>query len=105
MIESLLINRPAWIQLGLVLAHFLWQGAVIALLLAATLWLLRHRSPNARYVLCGAAMLLMAACPALTLSYVRTHPLPILSISQSPAPRQIDLPPRQNIPDTEIVNA
>lgn len=79
MIESLLASRPAWIQLGLVLAHFLWQGAAIAVVLAAMLWFLRRRSPNTRYGLCGLAMLTMAACPVLTLQYVRTHQLPLLA--------------------------
>jgi beta-lactamase regulating signal transducer with metallopeptidase domain/biotin carboxyl carrier protein len=75
------IDHPLWAQLGLTLAHFLWQGAAIAIVLAAVLWLLRRRSANARYVSCGAAMLLMAACPVATLWYVHAHPLPALRLA------------------------
>lgn len=45
--------------LGWALLHFLWQGAVIALLLRGFLWLTRRRSPQVRYAAAGAALLLM----------------------------------------------
>ena len=41
---------PVLQTLGRALLHSLWEGACLALLLAAALWLLRGRSPNARYV-------------------------------------------------------
>lgn len=83
--SSLLLSfGPAWVQLGLVLAHFLWQGAAIALLLAGVLFLLRRRSPNVRYTACGLAMLLMAASPIATVCYVRSHPLPALVVGELP---------------------
>ncbi len=78
MIDTLPLIRPLWIQLGVTLAHFLWQGAVVALLLWVGLWWMRHRPAGARYAACGLAMLVMAACPVGTLWYVRTHPLPAL---------------------------
>lgn len=53
-------------RLGLVLTHFIWEGAVVALLLAALLRFLRNRSPRARYTACTIAMVIMAAAPAVT---------------------------------------
>src|SRR5581483_11635717 len=57
--------------LGWSLVHFLWQGAVVALLLAGYLRLLRPRSANARYLTACAALPVMAACPGLT--WLGTH--------------------------------
>ena len=48
------------------LLHSLWQEALIAAVLAALLAVLRHRSPNARYLTCCAALALMAAVPLAT---------------------------------------
>ncbi len=52
--------------IGLALLHFLWQGAVVALLLAGANVALRNRSANLRYALSGLALLLMLALPVLT---------------------------------------
>lgn len=82
-------SQPVWMSLGLTLAHFLWQGAAVAVLTAAALWLLRRRSPGTRYVACGLAMLLMAVCPPGTLWYVRTNPLSTLA----PASESLSLAP------------
>ncbi len=76
MIDAISMDTTTWIQLGLTLAHFLWQGALIACVLSVTLWLMRHRAPGGRYAACGGAMLLMAACPVGTMVYLRAHPLP-----------------------------
>ena len=42
-------GHSAWVQLGLSLAHFLWQGAAIAMLLAMGLFVLRRRAPEVRH--------------------------------------------------------
>ena len=52
--------------LGRALLHSLWQGAGVALLLAAALSLLRGRSPNVRYALACSALALMLLLPAIT---------------------------------------
>lgn len=59
------------------LVHFLWQGALVAVLLWLTLAALRNRSANVRYLASCGAMLLLAALPAITawLSYERALPL------------------------------
>src|SRR5678816_1275819 len=51
------------------LLHFVWQGAVIALITAAGLRLLRHRSAEARYLLAIGALLAMLGAPLLTLVF------------------------------------
>jgi hypothetical protein len=59
-----------WSQaVTLALLHFVWQGALIAALLAAAVELLRIRSPQARYACSLAALLLMAACPVGTATW------------------------------------
>src|SRR5687768_3519599 len=52
--------------LGWALLHFLWQAAVIALLLRGFLWLARRRSPQTRYAAAGVAMLLMLGAATAT---------------------------------------
>lgn len=59
--------------LALALLHFLWQGALIGLLAALALALLRNARPQARYAV---ACLALLACVL----------LPAWSISQAPAP-------------------
>ncbi len=48
------------------LAHFGWQGALLALLLGVALRALRRASPEARYAAAGAALAAMAAAPVVT---------------------------------------
>ncbi len=48
------------------LLHFLWQGALVALVLGALLLLLRRGRPQVRYVLSCAALLIMAVLPVVT---------------------------------------
>jgi len=54
------------------LIHFIWQGAVIALLFWVVLYMLRKKSPNARYVAACAALFLLAAAPAATTVFLYT---------------------------------
>ena len=53
-------------ELGRALLHSLWQGACVALLSGAALWLLRCRSPNARYAVACSALALMLLLPVIT---------------------------------------
>lgn len=54
--------------LGLSLLHFLWQGALIGLLYAASLPLMRGSSAQSRYVAAVIAMALLALAPPVTLA-------------------------------------
>ena len=51
------------------LLHFIWQGALIAIVAVVGLRLLRHRSPEARYVFAIAALVCMLAAPVFTLVF------------------------------------
>ncbi|HVW02560.1 MAG TPA: hypothetical protein VHB77_19545, partial [Planctomycetaceae bacterium] len=59
-------SQPQLLELGAALMHFLWQGAIVALLLATALSALRRRSANLRYMIACAALVSMAACPVAT---------------------------------------
>jgi hypothetical protein len=51
------------------LLHFIWQGAVIAIVAAIGLRLLRHRSAEARYALAIVSLACMLAAPMFTLAF------------------------------------
>jgi bla regulator protein blaR1 len=53
-------------RLGWTLFHFLWQGALIALILLVTLRILHRYSPNARYLATGFALMSMVIIPVVT---------------------------------------
>ncbi|HEX2750652.1 MAG TPA: M56 family metallopeptidase, partial [Verrucomicrobiales bacterium] len=61
-----------WMRpLGWALMHFIWQGTLVALLLAGVLSLLRTARPQVRGRAAMAALLVMAACPVFTAWYYR----------------------------------
>jgi len=70
------------------LLQFLWQGMVVALLLWVTLFGLRRRSPQARYLASCAALVVLFALPILTasVSYLRAAPVSSSSQPVSAAP-------------------
>ncbi|HJQ23857.1 MAG TPA: M56 family metallopeptidase [Blastocatellia bacterium] len=61
-----LLSKPLFQALGWALVHFIWQGALVALLYAGLATALRRRAANVRYAVACAAMLLMLALPAAT---------------------------------------
>lgn len=65
-IETLL-DQPVFQALGWTLIHFIWQGALIALLYLSVSVLLRRFSANVRYAAACGAMLLMLIAPAFTM--------------------------------------
>ena len=56
------------------LLHFVWQGLLVALLLWMTLWALRKRSANARYVAGCMALAILTVLPVITASVLYTRP-------------------------------
>jgi beta-lactamase regulating signal transducer with metallopeptidase domain len=94
-----LFAGPAVERLGWALVHFLWQGAAVALLLAPVLVLMRRRPANARYVVCCAALLAMAACPLATVLWT-AGPAPakpvraksVAPITPPPAAARVETP-------------
>ncbi|HZN34646.1 MAG TPA: M56 family metallopeptidase [Pirellulaceae bacterium] len=65
-----LLGHPAARLLTLALAHFLWQGALIAVLLAAAVQLLGVRRATSRYACSLAALAAMLICPLVTLGWL-----------------------------------
>src|SRR5256885_8318543 len=56
-----LLSGPLAHAIGWALVHLLWQGVLVAAILAASLALMGRRSANARYLAaCGALVLLLA---------------------------------------------
>src|SRR5436190_13137623 len=51
------------------LLHFIWQGAVIAMITAITLRLLANRSADLRYSIAVTAILAMLVCPIATFTF------------------------------------
>jgi len=64
---TFLLVHPITRAVGLTLIHSLWQGAVVAIPLIMGLAMLKRRSSNARYLVACFALLLIAACPVVTL--------------------------------------
>jgi len=62
-----LLDKPIFQALGWTLIHFIWQGALIAILYAGVSVLLRRFSANVRYAAACGAMLLMLIAPAATI--------------------------------------
>ena len=51
---------------GWALVHFVWQGALVALVVAVALRLMRHASASARYALSAGALFAMILLPTAT---------------------------------------
>lgn len=68
MLLETIFMQPFMQALGWALIHFIWQGALVALLLASALVLMRRLSAQARYTVATLGLLLMLAVPVITLS-------------------------------------
>lgn len=65
-----MLAQPLVLALGWALIHFIWQGTLVALLLAGVLRVWREQSTNVRYVAACAALLLMFLLPPVTLAII-----------------------------------
>ena len=65
-------SQPGWQRLGFALLHFLWQGALVALLTAGLVGLLRLRRGGARYRAYLLGFAVMAFCPVATYLWLET---------------------------------
>ncbi|HXI12680.1 MAG TPA: M56 family metallopeptidase [Thermoanaerobaculia bacterium] len=61
-----LLSSIAAEAIGWALLHLLWQGAVLALVVAAVLALMKTQSANARYLVACTSLLLLLALPVVT---------------------------------------
>jgi len=91
--------------LGWTLLHFLWQGLVIAALLAGGLRLLRNAAPKHRYLAGCFALLLLAAAPAITLNRVwQRNELPTMDIpAQNFVPDFAKVPTTRDQPPSKFI--
>lgn len=71
-------SDPRIVRLGLTLLHFLWQGAVAAVMLAVALRMLRKRSANVRYGVAVCSLALLAALPVMTFLWVEAPTTPVI---------------------------
>ncbi|HEX8843228.1 MAG TPA: M56 family metallopeptidase [Pyrinomonadaceae bacterium] len=67
-----LLSQPFFQALGWTLIHFIWQGALLAVLHAGASVLLRRASSNIRYVVACSAMFLMLVLPLATFYLIST---------------------------------
>lgn len=67
--------------LGWTLLNFLWQGAMVAAILAAALAILRDASSRVRYLVSCAAMILMPICAFATFLRLELAGIPVLPVS------------------------
>jgi len=65
-----LLSQGTVERLGWMLVHFLWQGAVVAVLLAAVLRLLPQAGANLRYLIACSALVMMVVLPAVTIQFI-----------------------------------
>jgi beta-lactamase regulating signal transducer with metallopeptidase domain len=85
--ESLLTG-PLGQAIGWALLHLLWQGVLVAAILAAALALLQRQSANARYLAsCGALMLLVALAAA---TAYRAYDARTYAVTSAPATSAIE---------------
>src|SRR5690242_19233193 len=61
-----LLGEPAAQAIGWALLHFLWQGALVGILTAAVLALLRRGAADVRYVIGTIGLSLMLTLPIVT---------------------------------------
>lgn len=97
---------PDWLQRDwcssfvLTLGHFLWQGILVAALLAIGLRVVR--SVAARYWLSLVALLLMAACPVATLGWLLLPQKPIAVAETTPVDRDVADSPAVGAADIDV---
>ena len=66
-----LVSDPIVFRLGWALVHSVWQVVAISTILFVGLWLLRNRSPGARYFTSCVALITMVAAVLVTFSLVK----------------------------------
>ncbi|HEV2881634.1 MAG TPA: M56 family metallopeptidase [Pyrinomonadaceae bacterium] len=68
-----LLAHPVLQTLGWTLLHFIWQGALVAILYAGVALSLRRATANLRYTVACACMLLMLALPVATFFHLNSN--------------------------------
>lgn len=96
-----------WVErLGMTLLHFLWQGAIIAVIYAAARKLgARVGGPNGRYFLACAALTAMAIAPVLTWILLRGPALESAAVTFAAPMSAARVEPARSIPLTLATDA
>ena len=74
--------------IGWALLHFVWQGVLVALALAAVLWLVPARAARIRYAFACLALAAMAMMPIVTLTWFAADPASASGWSTRPSRRK-----------------
>lgn len=95
------LTQPIFQAVGAALLHFLWQGALIALLVACLNVLLQNRGARTRYAVACVGLVLMLAAPIVTFAVIeeglpasanRATPMIAPVTLAQPAPADISVP-------------
>ena len=70
-----ILDQAFCLRFSQTLLHFLWQGAVVGLLVLVVGWCLHRAAAQVRYAINLAAMLLMVACLPLTFLLIPASPI------------------------------
>jgi len=88
-------------KLGWTLVHFIWQAAVVALLLAILLRILRKSTANLRYIFACLALALIVLLPVITIQLIPVS-VPHMATYIEPAPVPAVLP-MEEMPAAETI--
>ena len=86
-----LFSGPLAHAIGWALVHLLWQGVLVAAILAAALALMQRQSANARYLAACGALVVLVALGAATAVHVyepATAPSPLMTWDEALKPTQ-----------------
>lgn len=86
MLLSEIVSEVTMDALGWTLLHFIWQGALLALLAAFFLTLTRNASANLRYAVACSVLLLMLLLPLSTFWYLQASPDSFFASAESDLP-------------------
>ena len=95
-----ILNHPLVNLIGWTLLHFLWQGAIVGVIVAALLAGLRRRSASVRYVVGIVGLAVMAVCPLITMATLPRAEVASLAVSDLPVTSSVEF---DVVPTTEIV--
>ena len=93
---EVLLSEPFAQTLGWTLLHFVWQGGLVALLLAIALRVLRRHAAPVRYAVACGALLLLLMLPMITLGLLwpTSAETPVVTAGPIPAlPSQLEAVP------------
>jgi CubicO group peptidase (beta-lactamase class C family)/Zn-dependent protease with chaperone function len=104
--QSDLLATPIMQTLGLTLVHFLWQGTLVALVVAVVLYVLKDSSASTRYVISCAGLAVMILSPLATFAYLAPSVKPVYQFTDSPraALQVANVQPSASAPATEATN-